>query len=427
MITQNENKSKTRKANSNTIRRHSRSKKVLLKKKRAKARASRARQKQQAYGLEERTLHRVSKSVFGKLLHHKQVLSIALVTLGVMYTARMTIHAIGASMAKVRGGGSMKHGIKQVDRFMSNKKLSQVDMRQSLVTAVVRNRKQIDVSMDWTDFDKDDQTTLALSLIMKHGRAIPIVWMNVKKSTLKNKQTIYERTTVQMLKDALPKNVRVTLIADRGFGNTPLFDHLLDMPGFDFIIRFRQGFYLYADGHAGKASGAVYKNGRIRVFKKALLTGEKKGPYTVVLYKAAKMKDSWCIATNIETADGIEIVRKYGHRFECEESFRDLKDWRFGLGLKHTKIKNGERRERLLFAFALAAFLLTLVGIESERQNCDRLLRANTSTRRTHSLFRQGREITAGALPEPLERQCLRVVQRLITIALKQGFCHAFS
>lgn len=385
------------------------------------------RQKHRARGLDERALCRISKSIFGTLLHHKQVLSIALVTLGVVYSARMTIHAVGAAMAKVRGHGSMKHGIKQVDRFMSNKKLNQVKMRNGLVGAVVGNRKQIDVSMDWTDFEKDNQTTLALSLVLKHGRAIPIVWLTAKKSTLKNKQTTYERTAVEMLKQALPQDVSVTLIADRGFGNTPLFDHLLNIPDFDFIIRFRQGFYLHADGYTGKASGAVYRNGRIRIFQKALLTGAKKGPYTVVLYKAAKMKDSWCIATNLETNDGRKIVAKYGRRFECEECFRDLKDWRFGLALKHTNIKNSERRGRLLFAFSLAAYLLTLVGIESERLGCDRLLRANTSKVRTHSLFRQGREIVAGALPERLERQCLGAARRLITIALNKGFCHAMA
>jgi len=397
------------------------------KSKRRMKRNAAAKQRQRARGLDEQLVHKVSKSTFGKLLHHKQVLSIALVTLGVIYTARMTIHAIGAAIAKSRGHGCSKHGIKQVDRFMSNAKINLVELRQGLVTAVVGTKKHIDVSMDWTDFDRDDQTTLALSLIMRHGRAIPFVWLTVKKSELKDRQTLYERTAVQMLKEALPEDVRVTLLADRGFGNTIFFDHLLDLPGFDFIIRFRQGFRLEGDGFSGKAADAVYKNGRVRMFRRARLTAERKGPYTVVLYKARKMKDSWCLATNLENARGMDIVRQYSRRFECEESFRDLKDWRFGLALKHTNIKNDERRERLLFAFALAAFLLTLVGIVSERQGCDRLLRANTSKIRTHSLFRQGREIVAGALPPDREHRCLTAMRRLLVLALNQGFCHAMS
>jgi hypothetical protein len=369
----------------------------------------------------------VSKTVFGGLLHHKQVLSIALVTLGVIYTARMTIHAIGAAIAKSRGHGCSKHGIKQVDRFMSNKKIKAVEMREAFVTAVVGTKKHIDVSMDWTDFDSDNQTTLALSLILRHGRAIPIVWLTVKKSELKNRQTLHERTAVQMLKQALPKGVRVTLLADRGFGNTIFFDHLQDLEGFDFVIRFRQGFHLEGENFSGKAANAVYNNGRVRVFRNARLTGERKGPYTVVLYKARKMKEAWCLATNLENVDGMDVVRRYSRRFECEESFRDLKDWRFGLALKHTTIKDENRRERLLFAFALSAFLLTLVGIVSERLKCDRLLKANTSKLRTHSLFRQGREIVAGALPPDREVPVFKAVRRLLALALNRGFCHAMS
>ena len=41
-----------------------------------------------AQGLNEKTLRKVSESAFGALLHHKQVLSIALVALGVIYTSR---------------------------------------------------------------------------------------------------------------------------------------------------------------------------------------------------------------------------------------------------------------------------------------------------------------------------------------------------
>lgn len=114
-----------------------------------------------------------------------------------------------------------------------------------------------------------------------------------------------------MLKEALAEDVRVTLLADRGFGNTPLLNHLLDIPGFDFFIRFHQGFMLHADGYTGKTTGAVYKNGHIRVFKELRLIAGEKGPYTVVLYNAAKMKDAWCLSTNLQTVDGREIVSKY--------------------------------------------------------------------------------------------------------------------
>ena len=394
---------------------------------RQRRRAEFAKRRQAVRNIDERTMNKVVTSIFGEFLHHKQVLSLGLVTLGVIYSARMTIHAIGTAMARVRNGVFPKHAIKQVDRFMSNDKLKPVVLREGLVRAVVGNRKTVDMTMDWTDFDRDDQTILVISIVLRHGRAIPLVWTTVRKSTLKGRSAIYERTTVQMLREALPPGVHVTMMADRGFGDTKLFDHLITISHFDFIVRFRKDYKLWAEGYRGKTRKAVPRNGRIRIFKDARLTGQKRGPYNVVLYKARKMKDSWCLATNIDTMDGREIVDKYSRRFECEESFRDLKDWRFGLALKHTKIGSNIRRERLLFVFALAAFLLTLVGTVSEKMNFDRLLRANTVNRRTHSLFRQGREIVRGALPDNLQRECMQLVMASIKTALEKGFCHALS
>ena len=48
------------------------------------------------------------------------------------------------------------------------------------------------------------------------------------------------------------------------------------------------------------------------------------------------------------------------------------------------------RRNRLWLINAFAVVLLTLLGAAGEALGYDRHLKSNTSTRRTHSLFRQG-------------------------------------
>src|SRR5208337_3526372 len=74
------------------------------------------------------------------------------------------------SLAQARGLLS-KHAIKQVDRLLSNQGIVVWDMFAPWVAEIVGQRKTIVVAMDWTDFDADDQTTLALNLITNHGRA----------------------------------------------------------------------------------------------------------------------------------------------------------------------------------------------------------------------------------------------------------------
>jgi hypothetical protein len=84
------------------------------------------------------------------------------------------------------------------------------------------------------------------------------------------------------------------------------------------------------------------------------------------------------------------IVKLYARRFTIEETFRDLKDNHFGMGLSATHIGKPARRDRLLFLAAIAHALLTLLGAAGEACGLSRFLQANTCKARQLSLFRQG-------------------------------------
>jgi len=84
------------------------------------------------------------------------------------------------------------------------------------------------------------------------------------------------------------------------------------------------------------------------------------------------------------------IVKLYGRRFTIEETFRDTKDIRFGLGLSATHIGRTDRRDRRLFLLAIAHALITLLRAASEESKLDRTLKVSTATHRTHSLYWQG-------------------------------------
>lgn len=55
------------------------------------------------------------------------------------------------------------------------------------------------------------------------------------------------------------------------------------------------------------------------------------------------MKGPWCLATTLVDTSPREVVRIYCRRFQCEETFRDLKDRRYGYGLRFTRIKESCR------------------------------------------------------------------------------------
>ena len=337
-------------------------------------------------------------SVFAEDLHAKRVLSLALGTLGVMAGASLAVAVIGQSMAQARGRMT-KHAIKQVDRLLSNRGIVVWDMFDPWVKQVVGQSTDIVVAMDWTDFDADDQATLVLSLVTSHGRATPLLWLSVLKDELKDQRNDFEDLCLARLAAVLPGGVKVTLLDDRGFGDTKLFEFLGTL-GFDYVIRFRGNILVAAsDGEARAAAAWVGTGGRARKIMPAAVTAQGHKVGAVVCVKARDMKEAWCLASSHAGKTAREITNLYARRWTIEPSFRDTKDLRFGMGLSALRIADPQRRDlatkqllcaALLLLNAFAIVLLTLLGTAGESLGMDRQLKSNTSKTRTHSLFRQG-------------------------------------
>ena len=105
-----------------------------------------------------------------------------------MSGAALAVSLTGQALAKARGLFA-KSAIKQVDRLLSNAGVVPWDLFGSWIREVVGARREIVVAMDWTDFDADNQSTLALHLATRHGRATPLLWLTVDKDELKNQRT----------------------------------------------------------------------------------------------------------------------------------------------------------------------------------------------------------------------------------------------
>ena len=99
------------------------------------------------------------------------------------------------------------------------------------------------------------------------------------------------------------------------------------------------------------------------------------------------MKKPWCLLAS-ERCSARSMAALYGRRWRIETSFRDVKNPRFGMGMKETRVGRTDRRDRMLLVGALAMALLTLLGAAGEKLGYDRWLKTNTSKQRQHSLFR---------------------------------------
>jgi len=327
--------------------------------------------------------------LYGPDLHAKRIDALAGATLGVMTGASLAVAMIGQSLALARGLVT-KHAVKQVDRLMSNAGIDVWDSFTRWLPQQVGRQSDILVAMDWTEFDHDGQSTLALSLVTGHGRAAPLIWLTVWKDEIATRRNDYEDACLRRLAETLPAGCRVTILADRGFGDQKLFAFLAEL-GFGYVIRFRGNIGVTtADGETRPAAQWVGTGGRARKLRQARVTAQGRQVGAVVCVHAKGMKEPWCLAVSDPEATAAMLVNHYAKRWTIEPQFRDTKDLRFGMGLSATRIGDPMRRDRLLLVNAFAMALLTMLGKVGESLGMDRLLKSNTSKTRSHSLFRQG-------------------------------------
>ena len=341
------------------------------------------------HSLDPASVHEFVSSLVADDLHVKRVFSLANGVVGVLHAATLAIHTIGEALASVRGLDP-KHTVKQIDRLLSNRGLDVEALSPNWVEFVLGDRSEAVVALDWTDFDGDDQHTLVLNLVATHGRATPLLWKTVFKADMKDRRNEHEDALLLRLRGAVPPDVRVTVLADRGFGDQKLYAFLGEL-GFDYVIRFRGCIRVTSsDGETRTAQDWLRPGGRLRELRGAGVTVDAAPVARIVIVRGAGMKDAWYLASSRSDLSGAQIKQLYGRRFTIEENLRDTRSLHFGMGLSATHISVPARRDRLLLLVAIGEALLTLLGTAAEKIGLDRLLKVNTVKKRTHSLFRQG-------------------------------------
>jgi hypothetical protein len=99
-----------------------------------------------------------------------------------------------------------------------------------------------------------------------------------RKTTLEGRRNSYDEV-IDSLSNAVPEDVSITLLADRGFGDQKRYEHLRVL-GWDHIIRFREGILVTdAAGTTQAATDWLSKTGKAKMLKGARVTDDKtRGP-----------------------------------------------------------------------------------------------------------------------------------------------------
>lgn len=146
------------------------------------------------------------------------------------------------------------------------------------------------------------------------------------------------------------------LVFDRGFGNESIVTHLV-AEGCTFYIRMKAGRFVELDGQRTEIQQLKQKDAMIRLYGLTLRV--------IRSPKSRRAPEPWYILTNDWASSRSKIVRIYYHRFEIEETFKDMKHI---FELKRTRLNKPLSLKLLLWFVSLGIALLYLVTKPTKQQ-----------------------------------------------------------
>src|SRR5207302_2921696 len=170
-------------------------------------------------------------SVCASCLRLSQAKTLSVLVASALQVQRISLANIGRQML-----GNTKHQIKRCWRFCANERVEPADAMRGIVAKLLKKRKKrLLVALDWVDI-KGYQTLLA-SVVLK-GRSVPIAWSSTTNHVYDGhkRRSALQDSLLLVLRDMIPRKIKVVILADRGFGRTALAS-FCQAQGFGYVIR----------------------------------------------------------------------------------------------------------------------------------------------------------------------------------------------
>lgn len=316
----------------------------------------------------------------------------------------LTVTSIGRGIG---GDAYEKHGIKRCDRLCSNRSLinGMTGIYGKICKQWVSSSSRPVILVDWSDLDDCKNAFLISATLVCDGRPITLYSQTHPLGT-KEKPGVHQHF-LETLKTLLPENCHPIIVADAGF-QVPWHELVLSLD-WDYVGRVRKPnccklndddgdtAWLHADEVFKKATSTA------KCYK-GLLTISNAFETTFILYKgpakgrhkkttegkrcqskhseqhAKSGKEPWVLVTSLPLNSTLakRAVKIYKSRMQIEESYRDIKSSRFGLGFENSKSYTIKRIAVLILIGVLASLMLIMIGAAAEQADYAKHFQANT-------------------------------------------------
>ena len=272
---------------------------------------------------------------------------------------------------RIKSQTSLKHRVKKVDRLESNHhlhaELSELYGGLSdFIFQYIHHESRRPIIVDLCYMQDNRAIQMLSAEIPLKGRSIPVYREIFSSGTLKGRASGF----LSKLRGLLAQDSSVIIIMDAGFGEDWL--QAIEQQGWDWILRIRKGKNIRlmpegawinlktdfppigtrAKSYAQASIMSRHAHAcRIVTKKKSeqrTTSGYRKRPSNYHVgndtYRRAA-KEPWILATSLSSQDCStpQIVAYYSKRMQIEESFRDVKSHRYGLGARYAKTTSVER------------------------------------------------------------------------------------
>jgi len=309
--------------------------------------------------------------------------------------AKVATAALHGGLSLVRMGKrlasttQLRHRIKCCDRLLSNHHLAQE--RHAVYRAMARRvirRPGVQIAVDWSAARDDSSIQLLRAAAIVKGRAFTIY--EEAHPCAKLGSPIVHRHFLQSLRSILPPGSRAIIITDAGFRAS--WFKLLNQLGFAWVGRIRnrdmvrphdspdwagcKTLYVQACAHARDLGQYFYTRANPTLCRLVLLKRHAKGRRRLTkIGKPARschskknskgQREPWLLAASpkLSALNAEQIANIYAGRMQIEQTFRDLKNAQWGMGLRLSQTYKLQRLAALLLLGALIAYALWLIGL----------------------------------------------------------------
>lgn len=318
-------------------------------------------------------------------LHGKRAELIRVAVWSALNGGRLSLSQLARSLPPE---GAMRHRIKRIDRLLGNAAVygARMFIYQAVAAHWLAEIRQLLIVVDWSGVTPDQKWHLLRASIAVDGRSVTL-YEEIHPQRKYGDRGVHRRFLAKLAK-LLPEGCMPIIMTDAGFRST-WFD-MVTQRRWQWIGRIRGKDMVCTAGESWRRCTEVYAeaSAQVKVFADAQYVRSHPTPCRLVLVKrqaqgrcrrtrqekssrahsslkaARSGREPWLLASSpgLGHLDPEAIVSLYAQRMRIEQSFRDLKNERGGLGLSASRSRSGKRLEILLLIGHLASWLLRLIG-----------------------------------------------------------------